>query len=90
MKANCTCTLCKLALRLDIEQVFIGSREWLGVFQVRSRIQFGWCSWKFFMDVWIQMMLDGLLIESFAPDSDEFPRYLLSRLIAPPASASGR
>ena len=57
------------------------SREWLGIYQVRSRIHWGWCSWRFFMEVWIEMIVDGLLIQSFAPDSDEFPRYLLSRLM---------
>ena len=84
MKANCDCTLCHYALRTDIEQVFVRNREWLGIFQVRSRIHWGWCSWEFFLKVWMQMMIDGLIIESFAPDSDEFPRYLLSRLAKRP------
>ena len=81
MKAHCCCKLCRACLRTDIEQVFVRSREWLGIFQVRSRIHWGWCSWEFFQLVWAEMWIDGLLIESFAPDSDEFPRYLLSRLM---------
>lgn len=81
MKADCECQLCSLALRLDIEQVFVRSPEWLGIFQVRSRIHWGFCSWEFFQNVCSAMVNQGILIESFAPDSDEFPRYLLSRLM---------
>jgi hypothetical protein len=84
MKAHCCCKLCRLALRKDIEQVFVRTRQWLGIYQVRSRIIWGFCSWEFFMHVWFQMIVDGVLIESFAPDSDEFPRYLLSRLAVRP------
>jgi hypothetical protein len=80
MKADCWCQLCRMAVRTDIELVFMRSQEWLGICQVRSRSQWGFCSWEFFLAVWKEMIGEGLLIESFAPDSDEFPRYLLSRL----------
>jgi len=84
MKAHCTCPLCCITLRMDIEQVFVRSPKWMGIFQVRSMVNWDWCSWRFFKRVWKTMITDGLLIESFAPDSDEFPRYLLSRLITRP------
>jgi hypothetical protein len=84
MKPNCCCKLCRLALRTDIAQVFVRSRKWLSMYQVRHQLYWGFCSWEFFMYVWFQMIVDGVLIESFAPDSDEFPRYLLSRLAVRP------
>jgi hypothetical protein len=84
MKRHCTCNLCRQALRADIEQVFVRSRRWLGIYQVRTRIYWGFCTWEFFMYVWFGMIVDGTLIESFAPDSDEFPRYLLSRIAVRP------
>jgi hypothetical protein len=84
MKANCCCKLCCLTMRMEIEQIFMRSPEWLGIYQVHNRIYSEFCSWEFFMQVWFQMITDGLLIESFAPDSDEFPRYLLSRLAVRP------
>ena len=84
MKPDCDCTLCELALRVDIAQVFVRSPQWLGVFQVRSRINWGFASWEFFTRVWVGMLVDGLIIESFAPDSDEFPRYLLCSVMTRP------
>ncbi len=81
MKKNCDCRLCRLALRLDIEQVFQRRRRWLGVFQVRARIDRGWTEWGLFLSVWLEMIDLGILIESFAPDADQFPRYLLARLM---------
>ncbi len=89
MKANCDCKLCRQALRTDIEGVFVRNRQWMGIFQVRSRVHWGFCSWEFFVEVFAQMWVDGRLIESFAPDSDEFPRYLLSRLMVRPDRGHG-
>ena len=87
MNVNCDCVLCRLELRHDIEAVFERDRVWLGIFQVRSRlnVQLGahshWSPWKLYQAIWAEMLVKGLLIESFSPKRDQFPRYLLSRLM---------
>lgn len=89
MKTNCDCTLCRLALRLDIEQAFERERRWLGIYQVRARIDRGWTEWGLFFSVWLEMIHLGILIVSFAADADQFPRYILARLTLPARCRKG-
>ena len=79
----------KRALRLDIEQVFEHSRRWMGIYQVRARIDRGWTDWGLFLCVWIEMIRLGILIQSFDRDADQFPRYILARLTLPARCRKG-
>jgi hypothetical protein len=86
MRRGCDCGLCRLVMRRDIEAVFDRDRVWLGMFQVRARLNVelgdsGGPDWKLFQSVLAEMIDHGLLIYSFSPKHDQFPRYLLSRLI---------
>ena len=77
---------CRIGMRRDIEAVFDRDRVWLGMFQVRARLNVepgdsGGPDWKLFQSVLAEMIGHGLLIYSFSPKHDQFPRYLLSRLM---------
>ncbi len=84
MNHDCDCWVCQYAVRSDIEAIFERDRCWLGLFQVRARVPVQWHAWKVFVPVWIQMINQGLLIESFDSKHDQFPRYLLTRLAVRP------
>ncbi len=82
MNPHCDCIICRCSIRREIEGVFDRDPCWLGLYQVRARIPVQWRAWKIFVSVWIQMIHQGLLIESFDNQRDQFPRYLLARLAA--------
>ena len=87
MHQECDCCMCRFAVRREIETVYERERAWLGMFQVRSRLtvqvndSLPWPSWKIYLAAWTEMLAQGLLIESFSPKDDKFPRYLLTRLM---------
>lgn len=67
----------RLALRRDIQEIFRREPQWLGIFQVRYRLELVDLSWKSFMEAWLEMLGSGSLIVSFDQSADQFPRYLL-------------
>jgi len=84
MKPDCECPLCELALQDEIESVFMRERQWFGMYQIRSRVRWGFCRWEFFLRVIVMMVVRGTLIETQQEDENDFPRFLLTRLMVRP------
>jgi hypothetical protein len=84
MQPNYDCPLYRSMIHREIAAVFDREPRWLGMYQVRQRLQISWASAQLWYSVWIDLIHRGILIESFAPNVDPFPRYLLARLSIPP------
>jgi hypothetical protein len=81
MSTICKCSLCRRSIRLRIEQAFTREPRWMGEMTIRFHARLSWVPVRLYRSILAEMVLLGLVLKSSDP-ADEFPRYLLSRLMA--------
>lgn len=78
----CTCRLCRLGVRREVERVLRSNRRWMGAYTIMYVGRLGWVPLWFYLAVLGEMLSRGLLIASYG-SGDPFPRFMLSSLLSP-------
>jgi hypothetical protein len=73
----------RLWVQAGIETTWERHPRWMGVFTARYEGHLDGCPWRFYREVFADMVARGILIESL-DDHAGFSRYLLARLIPLP------
>jgi hypothetical protein len=80
MRDICTCRTCRETIRAAILATFAEQRRWMGRYTIMFLARLGWVPSLFYRSVLAEMVSWGILLVSYDPASDDFPRYLPARL----------
>jgi hypothetical protein len=82
VKLVCTCSVCRRAIRDQIEGVFEREPRWMGEDEIRSLAWLSWVPDPLYRHILGRMALLGIVFKSNSPD-EPVPVYLLARCMVP-------
>ncbi len=75
----CMCAQCRETIRECILATLFLHRRWMGYWTVRYLGDLGWVPAWYFRRIFLEMVESGIILVSYDPRSDDFPRYLSIR-----------